>query len=573
MTAPNSKRWVLKPAITPDASQQLSNFHPIVAQLLFNRQVTNAQEAKNWLDNVLNQSVDPFLLTDMDIAVERIAGAIHNKEKITIYGDYDVDGVTSSALLWQVLTDYGVDCEVYIPNRFDEGYGLNIEALTEIYGTGTKLVITVDCGIRSIAEVSHGNTLGLDVIITDHHHPGEDLPPAHAVINPKRSGDLYPEKMLAGVAVAFKLARALADRLGAPPTVTKREMLELVALGTVADLAPLSGENRALVYWGVKMLNQSTRPGLKALLPAARLTMGKLRAGHIGYSIGPRLNAAGRMDSAKAAYELLVTTSPEKAKSLAWTLENHNLERQQTTEYVTEAARRAALDHGETNIMFAAHETFNSGVVGLAASRLQEEFYKPAFVAAVGETHTVGSARSIREFHVTDALDKCSDLLERYGGHAAAAGFTVANENVPAFRSRLNAIAAQELADQDIRPVIAVDMEIDLDMVTLELAAELDKFEPLGYGNPRPTFMSRNVNVMSSKTVGRDDSHLKMTVSSGDSAFLEAIAFRLGSRHHDLTPVIDVVYTVEADEWQGRRRVQLKVKDFRPALLSVSGVS
>ncbi len=475
--------------------------------------------------------------------------------------------MTSSALLWQLLSDYGAACEVYIPNRFDEGYGLNTEALSEIHASGSALVITVDCGIRSVDEVKHANQLGMDLIITDHHHPGADLPPAFAVINPKRAGDQYPEKMLAGVGVAFKVARALADRLGDPPNVTKKQMLELVALGTVADLAPLSGENRALVYWGVKMLNQSERIGLKALLPAARLSQGQIRAGHIGFSIGPRLNAAGRMDSAKAAYELLVTKNPESAKSLAWTLENHNLERQQTTEYVTEEARRAAVNADETNIMFAAHETFNSGVVGLAASRLQEEFYKPAFVAAVGETHTVGSARSIREFHVTDALDQCSDLLERYGGHAAAAGFTVANENVPAFRKRLNAIAAEALADQDVRPVISVDMEIDLAAVSMELAVELDRFEPLGYGNPRPTFLSRSVNVMNSKTIGKDHSHLKLTVAAGDSPYLDAIAFRFGHRIAELTPVIDLVYTVEVNEWNGRRRVQLKVKDFRPALI------
>jgi single-stranded-DNA-specific exonuclease len=443
-----TKRWNVPPLITPEADSALIAFPPILRQILFNRGYATDASARAYLNAKPNVSTDPFEMTGMRVAVDRIQYAIQHHEPIAIYGDYDVDGVTATALLVQALRFLIADVRGYIPNRFEEGYGLNNNALDELKADGVKLVITVDCGIRSPNEALHAETIGLDLIISDHHHPAEgDLPPALAVINPKQHGDVYPDKDLAGVGIAYKIAEALmgdgkptAENNGQPSTVNDQllyGLLDLVALGTVADLAPLVGENRVLVRKGLKQMKTTSRQGLFSLAAVADVKLDKVNAGNIGFSLGPRLNAAGRLKEALAAFELLTTNDASRAGQLAQELNIQNRERQSITREMQARAEEIAMkDDPDAYLLFAAQEDFNSGVVGLAASRLTETYYRPAIVASKGEEETRGSCRSIPEFHITEALDKCADLLVRHGGHAAAAGFTVRNENLSELVSR-----------------------------------------------------------------------------------------------------------------------------------------
>lgn len=564
-----TKRWQVAPTITPAAADELKRHNRVVAQLLFNRGIETASAAEAYLAARELQSDDPFQLLNMPAAVDRVAAAIRNDEHIAIYGDYDVDGVTATALLTQVLESYGAHVTPYIPDRFEEGYGLNIAALDALQGQGVGLVVTVDCGIRALDEAAHARRIGLDMVISDHHHVGEELPPALAVINPKQEGDDYPEKMLAGVGLAYKLAQGLLRRHPLPGGIDETALLDLVALGTVADLAPLSGENRVLVRRGLRVLNQTPREGVKSLIRIARLSAGQIRAVSIGFQLGPRLNAAGRLASAWAAYNLLTTHREERAERLADELEAHNRERQQLTRDITAHARELALEEGGADyLLFAAHESFNAGVVGLAASRLTDEFYRPAFVAEIRpeEGKSVGSARSIPEFNVTEALDSCSELLVRYGGHAAAAGFTVMNDRREELAGRLRDCAASRLAGADLRPAVTIDMEVALHELSFELAKQLQELEPCGYGNPSPVLVARDVQVLSHRTVGREGGHLKMSLRSSNSAPLDAIGFGLGEWTTHMPAFVDVVFEFDINEWQGLRSLQLNVKDLRPAI-------
>src|SRR5512138_655339 len=480
----HNKRWVISSPLTPQAEEGLVRFPPILKQILFNRGLANYDEARAFMRAMPSFDTNPFQLTGMEATVDRILYAIKNNEPIAVYGDYDVDGVTATALLVDALNGLGANVRSYIPNRFDEGYGLNTDALDTLKNDGVKLVITVDCGIRSPDEADHARTLGLDLVVTDHHHPdGENLPPAFAVINPKQHGDVYPEKFLAGVGIAYKIAEALVQKSNGQATnVRLIELLDLVALGTVADLAPLVGENRFLVRKGLKQLRDTKRQGIYSLANVAEIQLGKVTAGNIGFMLGPRLNASGRLESALASIELLTTTDFMRAGQLAQQLDVQNRQRQSLTKSTQEMAEQLAMsDDQEGFLLFAAHENFNAGVVGLAASRLTEMYYRPAIVASKGTDETRGSCRSIPEFHITDALDLCKDLLVRHGGHAAAAGFTVRNENLPEFVTRLKGIAKEQLSGKDLRHSLAADMEVSLPELTFELLEHFDNFlEPTG---------------------------------------------------------------------------------------------
>jgi len=510
MTQTHTKRWLIPPVITLEAETALRAFPPVLRQILFNRGYATDAEARAFLKAEPNFSTDPFQMTDMRTAVERILNALAQNEPIAIYGDYDVDGVTSTALLVDILNALGADVRGYIPNRFDEGYGLNNDALSQLKEDGVKLVITVDCGIRSPDEALHARAIGLDLIITDHHHPSEDpLPPAIAVINPKQPGDVYPDKDLAGVGIAYKLAEALLIDQGSENSVQLTRLLDLVALGTVADLAPLVGENRFLVRRGLRQMRETTRQGLFSLAGVADLNLAKVNASDIGFRLGPRLNAAGRLDEALAAYELLTTPNVFKAGQLSQQLDVQNRERQRITHEMQSVAEELALaDEKDAFLLFAADESFNPGVVGLAASRLTETYYRPAIVAHIDTDTTRGSCRSIPEFHITDALDKCADILVRHGGHAAAAGFTVENDKLDELVSRLKDIAKEKLDGQDLRPTLTADAEVPLTEVRPDLLNALKYLEPTGYGNPDAVFVSREVKVRHSRTVGTDRKHL-----------------------------------------------------------------
>jgi single-stranded-DNA-specific exonuclease len=474
-------------------------------------------------------------------------------------------------LLVETLRALGANVRSFIPHRVDEGYGLHIEALDELAEQGVRLVITVDCGIRALEEVAHAMAHGLQVIVTDHHSVGPALPPALAVINPKQPGCPYPFKELAGVGIAFKLAQALLRshrRLPVTDRVTalnEDDLLDMVALGTVADLAPLQEENRALVQRGLVRLNEGQRPGLISLIQRSGLQLGQIDATAIGFGLGPRINAAGRLAHAMAAYELLMAQYPGEADKLADELNELNRQRQQITAETQEAALQLALAEGDdVPLFFAASPDFLEGVVGLAAGRLSEEFYRPAVVVAVGKTRSRGSARSIPEFHITEALDQCHDLLERYGGHAAAAGFTVANENLPLLSQRLKELAAAALAGQTLQPTLFIDAEVDLGELNRSLLEWLGRLEPFGYANPAPVFMTRRLHVINSRAVGAKRSHLKLYLGDGRVRW-DAIAFRQAAWLETLPQRIDVAYHLELNEWNGQQRLQLNVVDLRAA--------
>lgn len=565
---PNSKHWNILPPITPEADIALSAFPPVLRQVLFNRGFAADAEARAFLRAEPNFNTDPFQMTGMQTAVERIRLAIQNNEAVAIYGDYDVDGVTATALLVETLKRMGADVRGYIPNRFEEGYGLNNNALEELKADGVKLVITVDCGIRSPSEALHAQTLGLDLIISDHHHPdNENLPPALAVINPKQHGDMYPDKDLAGVGIAYKIAEALLGNEDKTTQMILNALLDLVALGTVADLAPLVGENRVLVKKGLRQIRQTTRQGLFSLAAVSEVAIQKVNAGHIGFMLGPRLNAAGRLKEALASFELLTTTDVFRAGELAQQLDMQNRERQRITrEMQTRAEEIALSDDPDAYLLFAADENFNSGVVGLAASRLTEKFYRPAIVASQGEEETRGSCRSIPEFHITDALDQCADLLVRHGGHAAAAGFTVRNENLPELVARLKAIAGEKLSGSDLKPTVTADAEVSLAEIRPELYEKALKYlEPTGYGNREASFVARNVKVRSSRIVGADGKHLKMSLEDEKGVAHDAIGFRLGDWHKSMPARVDILFTYEINEYNGRISYQLNLKDLKPA--------
>jgi len=563
----HTKRWVISSPITPEADVALVRFPPILRQVLFNRGLGNYEEARAFLRAVPSFDTNPFHLTGMEATVDRIIYAVQNSEPIAVYGDYDVDGVTATALLVDALTSVGANVRHYIPNRFDEGYGLNIDALDTLKAEGVKLVITVDCGIRSPNEAFHAREIGLDLIISDHHHPdGENLPDAFAVVNPKQHGDIYPDKYLAGVGIAFKIAEALMQKLNGQPNGNLLDLLDLVALGTVADLAPLIGENRSLVRKGLRQISKTKRQGLHSLAGVSKMQIGKVTATNIGFMLGPRLNASGRLESALASFELLTTTDFMRAGQLAQQLDVQNYQRQTLTRSTQELAEQIALaDDPDTFLLFAADDGFNPGVVGLAASRLTELYYRPAIVAARGAEETRGSCRSIPEFHITDALDECKELLVRHGGHAAAAGFTVRNENLPEFVAKLKDIARRDLQDKDLRHTLAADMEVSLSQLSMEVLDHLEYLEPTGYGNPSAVFVSRDVKIKSFRPVGSEGKHLKVTLDDECGGFMDCIGFRMGPMHASLQPRVDVLYNIELNEYNGRKSLQLNLKDIKPA--------
>ena len=559
------KRWQIQPKITPIANEALAAFPPILRQVLFNRGYSTDAKARAFLRAETDFDTNPIQLTGMEPAVVRIQRAIENKEPIAIYGDYDVDGVTATVLLVQVIRSLGGDVQARIPNRFDEGYGLNNDLLDKIKADGVKLVITVDCGIRSPDEVTYGNSIGLDIIISDHHQPADgDLPRALAVINPKQVGDPYPDKDLAGVGVAYKLAQSLHARIGnASPGFQLDDLLDLVALGTVADLAPLTGENRALVRKGLMKIRETKRQGLFSLAAVSDLTLTRVTAGNIGFILGPRLNAAGRLESALAAYELLITTDVKSAGELAQQLNIQNRQRQEITRKIQEEAEAIALSEDpDTALLFAVHPDFNSGVVGLAAARLVENYYRPAIVGQVLEDATRCSCRSIPEFHITQALDQCKDLLIRYGGHAAAAGFSVRNDKREELKARLQTLAKEQIGGLDLRQTLNADAEVALADLRPELLKQFEYLQPTGYGNPEAVFVTRNARVTHARTVGVDGRHLKLTVTDGQITF-DAIGFRLGHLQSELTLKVDLLYTFETNEYNGRTSLQLNLKDLR----------
>ncbi|MBN1286546.1 MAG: single-stranded-DNA-specific exonuclease RecJ [Anaerolineae bacterium] len=562
-----TKRWRYAPLAPLDFVKALAPLHPIVAQIIYNRGHTDIEQARVFLDNTYELPW-PFLLKDVNLAVDRISHAIAHREPVVVYGDFDVDGVTSTAILTSVLERLGADVRPYIPDRLTEGYGLNSESLKMLAGEGAKLVITVDCGVRSVQEAADAASYGMDMIITDHHSIGPELPSVCAVIDPKHPDSAYPFRELCGAGVVYALARALVarqSRHGAPP-FDPDEYLDLVAIATVADVVPLVGENRYLVVEGLKRLNRTQRPGVRALMEVAGVSLGGVDSQSIGFRLGPRINAAGRLERAMIAYEMLVTRDPDLAQQRAEHLNEINRRRQDMTNAMQEiAAAEAGLSEKTAPpLIFAAHPEFHQGIVGLVASRLVEQAYRPAVVVQEGEEHSHASCRSIPEFHITEALDRCAGLLVRHGGHAAAAGFTVETSKIAALRERLVEIAAAQLGALDLTPTLHIDAEVRLGDLTEGLIEQLGRLEPTGERNDAPVLATRNLRVLAYRAVGQDGSHLKLFVAD-DANRMDAIAFRMGHRAGALPQCIDVAHHPEINEWNGRRSIQLVVHDIQPS--------
>jgi len=561
------KEWQLAPSAPEDfiASLDEQGVHPIVAQILYNRGQQTPEAALTFLGSG-STGGDPFQMRGMSAAVARIREAIRAGEHIVVYGDFDADGVSATALLTLALRHLGAEVTPYIPDRVDEGYGLNVDSLGRLAKSGARLVVTVDCGIRSVEEVAAGRESGLDIIISDHHSVGMGLPSARAIVNPKQAGCPYPEKQLAGVGVAYKMAQAL--RLAEQQVPMSRgndwcaeDFLDLVALGTVADVVPLIGENRALVAEGLALLNAGDRIGVRMLCQVAQIH--QVTAMHIGFALGPRLNAAGRLGDAMVACNLLLTNDEDMAAELAIKLNSLNRERQEWTHRMRTWAEESLGDSpGSAPLIFIADERYLQGVVGLVAGRLTEAYYRPSVVVATGEEFSHGSCRSIPEFHITQALDACADLLVRHGGHAAAAGFTARTEHLPALAGRLQALAEEKLGAQALTPSLAIDAPLELDRIDGALIGALAALEPTGHGNAPPLFLARGVQVIDSRAVGTNGAHLKLTLSGG-AARWDAIAFRRGASLGRLPERLDIVYHLENNEWGGQNRLQLTIQDFR----------
>jgi len=563
---PLPKRWTVLPDYPEHINVSLSDYNAFMRQLLYNRGITDNDSAAHFINGTVDHPTDPFLIKDMEIAVERLHQGILDKEAIVIYGDYDADGVTASALLKLFFSALDVQVRVYIPNRYDEGYGLNEEAMNQLAAEGAELIVTVDCGVRARSEVTLANQLGMDVIISDHHHPGEVLPPAVAIIDPKQPGDSYPEKELAGVGLAYKLAKAYLEKYP-QEGVDADDWLDLVAIGTVVDLAPLRGENRVLVKKGLEQIRSAPRQGIFSLAQAAGIDLKKCDSSNLGFGLGPRLNAAGRLESALTAFDLLTTDDFLEAGRLAQMLNSYNSDRQDMTHLIRQKAAERVLEADpEAVLFFAADPDFSAGVVGLAASRLTEAFYRPSVIAHQGEEETVASCRSIPEFHITRALDECADLLVRHGGHAAAAGFTVRNENFDALMERLTLIAREQLSEVVLEPELVIDRENNLAKLGRKyipgILEDLHQLEPTGRGNPEPVFASYGVRVRHARSVGREGSHLKLTLQAGKYVF-DGIAFRQGYWMADMPERVDIAYRFEMNVFNGRSSLQLNIKDIK----------
>ncbi|VBB06043.1 bacterial recj exonuclease [Lucifera butyrica] len=559
------KLWRLAP-VRAELQKKLAaalEISPVVAQILINRGIADEPAAKRFLFAGMEELGDPFQLKDVRKAVERIAAAMARQEKITVYGDYDVDGISASALLYQVLRRLGANVEYYIPERQSEGYGLNEGALEHLQQTGTGLVITVDCGISGNAEV-RAVAGRLDIIITDHHQPPPELPPAYAVINPKQKDCPYPEKNLAGVGVAFKLCQALWQFFYGQGAILA-DYFDLVALGTVADIVPLTGENRILVRVGIEQLKSSPNTGLKALLTVCDLRPDQLDAGKIGFVLAPRLNAAGRLQHAAVGVELLITENTTKALELAHNLNEENGKRQTIEKEILQQAESllSKQDMEQEKVIVLAGENWHPGVIGIVASRLVDKYYRPVVMISSKEGIGKGSCRSIPAFDMVAALEQCRDLLLQFGGHRQAAGLSVEASNIQALHDRLNAIAQQSLSEADYVPVLHIDALLTLPEINNAFIEQLACLAPYGMGNPGPVFACNHLVLAGIRKIGQDGKHLKLQVRTAGTAG-EAVAWNMGEAAEGfcLNEKINLAFIPEINEWQGQSNIQLCARDI-----------
>lgn len=562
MAAPK-RRWRLRGRFPDDALAGLP-YPALIRHLLWHRGLRTLPEASAYMDGE-DIEYDPLLLPDAQKAIDRLRSAISGGEHIAIYGDFDVDGVTSSAILIEGLNALGGHATSYIPDRFSEGYGVNSAAIDSLHARGVSLIVTADCGTGSVAEIAHAKALGIDTIVIDHHTIPPELPDAVALVNPKRADNRYPDSELATGGLAYKIIGALHSSLGR--AFEPERYLDLAALSTVCDVAPLRDENRTLVRRGLSVFSRTTRPGLRALMEASGVDAQRADTESIGYALGPRLNAAGRLAHAKLALDLLMETDDTRAMQRALELTALNQQRRQvTTEAIALAKQLLAEEDPAAPLIFVGHPDIPSGIVGIVAGRLAEEYYRPAVVYEKGAETSRASCRSIPEYHITDALRSVPDLMVRFGGHRAAAGFTVENANLQALKDALTGHAADNLRGLDLAPVLDIDAAIPLGRVNGDLIRLFWKLAPFGEGSPEPTFLSRDVEVRDCRVIGADGTHLRLSLREGRVTW-PAIAFGQagdGCAEFKEGDRIDVVYTFGSDG-NGNGGLEMRVKDLAHA--------
>ncbi len=573
---PNSKqdkKWEIKDKYPAEFADRFPELHPIIIQLLYNRGIDSQEMVDEFLYPDYSQDLhDPFLFRDMDKAVKRIWQAVDKQEKVVVYGDYDADGVCSSALLVSFLQTVGLQPQIYIPHRELEGYGLNMTAVDRFIEEGVDLVVTVDCGTTNYEEIDKLQASGIDVVVIDHHHV-EKEPGSFAFLNCANPNDNYPFAKLAAVGMTFKTVQALLQsawqngrQISLKPGQEKW-WLDLVAIATVTDMMPLQGENHTLVKYGLIVLNKTRRLGLQSLLSAAGLELGKIDTWQIGFVIGPRLNAAGRLDHANTAYALLMSTNKEEADQYAQLLQEANVERQSLTDKFVRQAKemaRSQVDSGD-KLIAVFNPDWELGVVGLVASRLTEEFGRPSLAITVSQGKIKGSGRSIPSFNIMTALEKQSEHLEKFGGHKQACGFTIADEEKMKEFIRGMKDEAEQITVDDLQPVLMIDAEVRLSDIDFNLLSEIDKFAPFGQGNPQPRFLTRGLQVIGVDFAGSDNQHIRLMVGDEIGIIRKTIGFGLGEKWGDLQmgDRVDLVYEVSINEWNGNRELQLKIIDIK----------
>ena len=615
------KRWLINKKYSKKFAKEFPELSPIILQLLWDRGIKDQTLVDEFFNPDYEQDIhDPYLMKDMDKAVKRIFKALESNERITVYGDYDVDGITSSVVLVSTLIEMKSIIgqierkkskkfiDIYIPDREAEGYGLNEKAIKEIHKKKTDLVITVDCGISSFKSAEIVKKLGMDIIITDHHHVPDKVPEALAVVNPKQKDCQYPFKELAGVGVAFKVAQALIKKLenynferskskklkskklqaiSYKLTIGfEKWLLDLVALGTVADCVNLTGENRTLVKYGLLVINKTKRIGIKKLIEMSGTKIrenGNVREAKtidttsISFMLAPRLNAAGRMDHANVSYELLNSESESEAEELALKLEKNNQNRQRITEKaMTEIKQRIGKYKKLPKIIIELDTSWRIGIVGLVAGRLADEYSRPFLVLQEKDDQSAGSGRSIPEFNLIEAIEKCKEMLISFGGHSQAAGLKIENKNLKKFKKKIEEIADKILKEEDLVPSIEIDYKVEHDQINWQLIDEIEKFKPFGQGNKKPLFVAKKLEVHEVRAVGNDKAHLKLCfkaiLKDGTVKHFPAIAFRLGKLASEMSgkkpglrwgDIIDVVFQLEVNEWNGSRELQMNVLDLR----------
>jgi len=562
------KRWAQVPNVTVDVAKSLEKelgVSPIIAELLVRRGITSFDSAKHFFRPQLSDLHDPFLMQDMDRAVQRIKRAIAEQEKILVYGDYDVDGTTAVAVTYSFFSKLHDKLDFYLPDRYKEGYGISKAGVDFAADHGFTLVIALDCGIKSVNEIAYARQRGVDFIVCDHHNPGDTLPLADAVLDPKRSDCPYPYKELSGCGIGFKLIQAYARSSGMDPAVCY-DYLDLVAVSIASDIVPITGENRILAHFGLQKLNTNPSTGLRALIELAQRGTA-LNVTDVVFQIGPRINAAGRINHARDAVRLLLATSLEEAQAFGDNVDRQNTERKDVDLKITEEAL-AMLDGDEilqrrkTTVLF--KHDWHKGVIGIVASRLTEKYYRPTVVLTQSNGRVAGSARSVSDFDLYEALCECSDLLEQFGGHKFAAGLTMDAANIPLFQQRFEEVVSSRILPEMLQQEIRIDRELELGDIDRRFFRVLRQFEPFGPGNEAPVFMSRGVTVYGQAyVVGAK--HLKMTVTQGNSAAFDCIGFGLGGEAERINrgAPVDICYTIEENVWRDRKSIQLKLKGVR----------